>query len=359
MAELVSTEMRRLGFDAVRTDEAGSVVGVVQGRRGGPTLLLDAHLDTVDVEPREAWTHDPFGGAEENGRIFGRGSSDMKGALAAMLLAAADLDREQLAGRVVVSASVEEERVEGAALELVMRREQPDFVIIGEASRLNVVRAGRGRAEFILETEGRPAHASTPDQGVNAILEMLRAVREVEKLAPHEHPFVGRSALCFTDIISVPYPAHSVVPSRCRATLERRLLPGETPESVEGEILEACRRAELHGVRLKPARAQIETYTGYRFDRPKWMDPWELAEESRLFRAALAAVREIHPESAAGSYQFCTNAAYSAGAAKVPTVGFGPSPESLAHIVDEYVEVEELWKALLGYRAICLALVEA
>ncbi len=355
-ADLVSREMDRLGFYSVRRDAAGSVVGTVHGGRTGPTLLLDAHLDTVDVHPRQAWTRDPFGGELENGRIHGRGGSDMKGALASMLLAVGSLERSSLAGRVVVSASVEEERIEGAALRLIMEREQPDFVVIGESSDLNIVRAGRGRAEFVLETHGRPAHASTPDQGLNAMLEMTRVIQQIEQLPELTHPFVGQSVHCFTDIISIPYPAHSVVPSGCRATLERRLLPGETQAAVQAELEDACRAAGVSDFAIELAHARLETYTGHHFDVPKWLDPWEIPEESWLVQTALRAVRQVHPRAGLSSYQFCTNAAYSAGVAGVPTIGFGPSQESQAHVVDEYVEVDQLWKALQGYRHICQAL---
>ena len=148
VATAVSTEMERLGYDEVAIDSTGNAVGVVQGALEGPTILFDAHMDTVDVEPRESWSRDPFSGAVQDGKLYGRGSSDMKGALAAMVYAAARLDRSRMAGRVVVSASVGEEIVEGLALKRVMDRHRPDYVVIGESSDLNLVRAGRGRAEF-------------------------------------------------------------------------------------------------------------------------------------------------------------------------------------------------------------------
>ncbi len=354
-AALVAREMERRGFDSLRRDSAGNVIGLIAGAREGPTLLLDAHLDTVDVLPRQAWTRDPFGGALEQGRIYGRGSSDMKGALAAMLVAAASLERSRLGGRVVVSASVEEERIEGRGLREVMEEEQPDLVVIGESSRLDVVRAGRGRAEFLLEARGKPAHASTPELGDNAVVAMLRWTARIEALPHSSHPFLGRSTRCLTDIVSIPYPAHSVVPSGCRATWERRLLPGETLEGVRGEFEEAARAAGVDGS-VQLARARLETHTGVRWDEPKWLPPWEIPEDHPLVSGALAAVRTVHPGAGLAGYRFCTNAAYSAGVAGVPTIGFGPSDESLAHVVDEYVEVDQLWAACRGYAAICEAL---
>jgi putative selenium metabolism hydrolase len=352
VAERVGAEMRLLEYDEVEIDAAGNAVGVVQGAADGPTILFDAHMDTVDVYPRDDWSHDPFGGATTDGRIYGRGSSDMKGALAAMIHAVGALDRSTLAGRAVVSASVGEELIEGAALGVVMQRHGADFVVVGEASELDIVRAGRGRAEWILVTKGLPSHASTPEQGVNAVHSMRAVIEQVEALPMASDPFVGNGVMCLTDIISVPHPAHSVVPSGCRATYERRLIPGDTEQLLDEQLRGACVRAGVDEVEISLAKTDYTTYTGVRWEIPKWFAPWEIAETHELVQQALQAVRAIGQTPGLRSYQFCTNAAYSAGNAGVPTIGYGPSGEAQAHVVDEYLEVEQLLAACRGYRAI-------
>ncbi len=352
VAEHVSREMRRLLYDHVEIDEAGNAVGLIRGLHDGPTVLLDAHMDTVDVLPADAWSRDPFGGELVGDRIYGRGSSDMKGALAAMIYAAAGLERAQVAGNVIVSASVGEESIEGAALRCVMDRHPADFVVIGEASGLDLVRAGRGRAEFVVETSGRPAHASNPGSGVNAVHKMAAVIGEIEKIPMPEDSFVGQGVMCLTDIISRPYPAHSVVPSGCRVTYERRLLPGEDRQSIEAELRAACARAHAEGTVVELAQTDFRTYTGLRWEEPKWFPPWELSEDHVLVQAGLRGLRAAGLDPGLGSYQFCTNAAYSAGVAGVPTIGFGPSTEHHAHVVDEFLEVEELLAARRGYAGI-------
>jgi putative selenium metabolism hydrolase len=352
VAERVSQEMRRLIFDHVEIDKAGSVVAVIRGVGDGPTLLFDAHMDTVDVVHESAWSYDPFGAEMVDGRIYGRGSSDMKGALAAMVYAVASLERASLGGNIVVSASVGEESVEGAALRAVMERHPADFVVIGEASGLDLIRAGRGRAEFVVETHGQPSHASRPEQGVNAVHLMAAAVAEIEKLPMRSHPFVGAGVMCLTDIISVPYPAHSVVPSGCRVTYERRLIPGEERQAIEGELAAACKRAAGAGATVRLATTDYRTYTGVTWEEPKWYPPWELSEEHELVQKALEGLRGAGFDPGFGSYQFCTNAAHSAGVAGVPTIGFGPSTEAHAHVIDEHVEIEQLLRARAGYAAI-------
>lgn len=352
VAERVLAEMRLLGFDEVDLDEVGNAVGVLAGTVDGPTLLFDAHMDTVDVMPRSAWTHDPFSAEVVGGRLYGRGSSDMKGALAAMVHAVGMLDRDSIAGRIVVSASVGEELIEGAALRAVMQRQGADFVVIGEASSLNLVCAGRGRVEFVITTRGTPSHASTPHRGVNAVHVMRAVIEEIEQLPMPSDPFVGEGVMCLTDIISTPHPAHSVVPSACRATYERRLLPGETQEDVTAAMHDACARAGHPETEIEFALTDYTTYTGVHWRQPKWFAPWQMEEDSEIVRKALAGLRAAGLDPALRSYQFCTNGAYSAGYAGIPTIGFGPSHEELAHVVDEFIELDELVSACRGYAGI-------
>ncbi|MFQ5857314.1 MAG: YgeY family selenium metabolism-linked hydrolase [Anaerolineae bacterium] len=356
IAEAVAHRMSALGFDHVEIDAAGSAIGIIEGAADGPTLLLDAHIDTIDVVPRDAWSHDPFGGELAEGRIYGRGSSDMKGALAGMVYAAAGVDRSAIAGRVIVSASVAEEIIEGIALKQVMERYPPDFVVIGESSDLNLVQGGRGRAEFKLRTRGKPAHTSVPDQGVNAVHKMMRVIEAVEALPLPEDSVVGHGVIALAGIMSDPYPPQSVVPSGCRATYERRLMPTDTLAGLMAELREACERAGAPDTEIELAVADFTTYTGVHWEHPKWFPAWVIDEDHELVQRALLGLRQAGLKPKLTAYQFCTNAAYSAGEACVPTIGFGPSPESMAHIVDEYLEVDQLLKATHGYAEIIAAL---
>ena len=261
VVDLILAEMRAVGFDAFWRDDVGNAVGVIMGAEPGPTLLLDSHCDTVGIAPGVPWQHDPFGAEIEDGFIYGRGAADMKGALAAMIHAAAGVERSKLRGRVLVTATVMEENLEGAALKAVMDAVPPDFVVIGEATELRLVRGGRGRAEIHLETIGRPAHSSTPHLGRNAVLDMLPVIQAIAKLPLPADPFLGPGVLALTDIISDPYPAYSVIPSRCRVTYDRRLLAGETEADVLGAITGL---PGLEGIELRAAIAQGEHRNLYR-----------------------------------------------------------------------------------------------
>ena len=359
VVSLILAQMTELGFDRAWRDANGSAIGIIEGKLPGPTILLDGHCDTVGVAPGLTWRHEPFAGDVEDGFIYGRGTADMKGALAAMIYAAAGLDRARLRGRVVISVTVMEENLEGAALKDVMDAVSPAFVVIGEATDLRLNRGGRGRAEIHLETIGRPAHSSTPHLGRNAVHDMLRVIEAVERLPMQSDVFLGRGILALTDIISDPYPAYSVIPSRCRVTYDRRLLPGETERDV---LVAITGLPEVAGIELRAAIAQGEhtTYTGAVLRGPKFLPAFLFPEDHPFVQTAARGLRSAGLDTQMGAYRFCTNAAYSAGVAGVPTIGFGPGREEDAHVVDERIAVADVVAAERGYRGIIeAALVQA
>lgn len=354
VTQIVVDEMKGLGFDKVWVDENGSAIGTIEGTQPGKTLLFDAHTDTVGIAPGSVWTKEPFGAEIIDGYLYGRGAADMKGALAAMVHAAAGVDKTKLSGRVVVSASVIEEIYEGGALKTVMDEVHPDYVVIGESSSLNLVHGGRGRAEIHLETIGKPSHSSSPQHGVNAIHLMMKVIEEVEKIPLDEHPLFGPAIFALTDIISEPYPGYSVIPALCKATYDRRLLPNENLDEVLGAIQSL---PELKEIQLNAfiAKGKHKTYTGAILTCDKFFPAWELETEHPFVQSALKGLRDSGLEPQFSAYRFCTNAAYSIGNAGVPTIGFGPGVEADAHVVDERLSLDELQKTASGYLGIIQA----
>jgi acetylornithine deacetylase/succinyl-diaminopimelate desuccinylase-like protein len=241
-----------------------------------------------------------------------------------------------------------EEVLEGVALKTVMESHPPDFVVIGEATDLNLARGGRGRAEIHLEAIGVPTHSSAPHLGRNAVIDMTKVVSGVEGVDLPSHPLMGPAILALTEITSAPYPANSVVPSICRATYDRRLIPGETEEGVLAPFLS---QAESHQVTLKAAigMGEYETFTGNTLRQEKFFPAWLFPEEDWFVTRALKGLSESGLSPEVGAYRFCTNAAYSAGVAGVPTVGFGPAKETDAHRVDECLKLVDLEAAADGY----------
>lgn len=359
VAELMQRRMQEYGFDEVSIDRYGSVLGRIRGNRPGKTILMDGHIDTVDVVDAPEWRHDPFGGEIEDGKIYGRGTSDMKGSVTAMLSAAAQFAEDSgrdFAGDICVSCSVHEECFEGVASREVSKRAKPDFVIIGEATSTTVKIGQRGRAEVVVETEGVSCHSSNPDKGVNAVYHMMAVIGEIRKIVPNEHPVLGKGILELTDIISTPYPGASVVPSLCRATFDRRTLVGEGEEVILGQVREAIGRAAARVPGLK-ARTYLaeggETcWTGEHISAKRYFPAWLISQDDPDVQSVLAGLREAGIDAPISHFAFCTNGSHFCGEAGIPTIGYGPSLESLAHVRDEYIEIDQLIKAYRGFQCI-------
>lgn len=363
VVSLLRQYMYNYGFDDVIIDRYGSIIGCVHGARPGPKLLFDGHLDTVPVPDPGIWTQNPYGGVITGGRIYGRGATDMKGSVAAMTCAAASFlceTEHDFAGSLYVAASVQEERFQGIVAREISAIVNPDIVVIGAASELNVKVGQRGRAEILLETYGTPAHSSHPEQGVNAVLSMLKFISEVEKIPTPMHPQLGLGVSVLTDIISTPHPGASVVPSRCRAGYDRRLLPGETHESVLAPYKEALDRLSALEKNFRASADFVKNtdtcYTGSIITGERFCPGWLFSEKEDFVQISLSGLRAAGLSPAISHYSTCTNGSHYAGERGIRTIGFGPSREDIAHTIDEYVEETQLLAAAAGYEGLAAAL---
>lgn len=362
VAKEIKSYAEQNGFDEVIVDELGNVMLVMKGNSDGPTVLFDGHIDTVPVSA-ERWTVDPFSGEIKDGKIYGRGTSDMKGAVSAMIVAAvhfAEDTGKSFPGKVVVSCSVHEECFEGVATRRVSEIIHPDFVVIGEATHLKLNRGQRGRAEIVVETQGKPAHSSNPEKGINAVYHMMKLIAAIRELPVKEHPVLGKGILELTDIKSSPYPGASVVPSLCTATFDRRLLVGETKETVLAPIQQLIDKLQAEDENFKAtvkyAFGEERCYTGALISDERFFPGWLFADEEEFVQLPLQELSAIGLPAELSHYSFCTNGSHFAGEANIPTIGFGPSMESQAHVDDEYIEMDQLVKAAAGYAAIMKAL---
>lgn len=355
MAQEVVTQMRALGFDEVSTDEYGSVIGRIRGTGSGPAILLDGHIDTVPVENPSNWVHDPFGAQLEEGRIYGRGSSDMKGALSAMIHAASRFVSQRPSGDIYVTGTVHEEMFEGVALDHILESIHPDFVIIGEASELNLKIGQRGRAEIRITTKGKSCHSANPSRGINAVGLMRRVLDDLEDVSLPEDECLGEGIMELTDIISHPFPGASVVPSSCSVTFDRRLVLGEESSSMISRLQEKVSQELKTQTEVEISCGRATCYTGREIEAKRFFPSWYFPPESSFVATSLEALHACGIPSRIETYSFCTNGSSSAGLRGIPTLGFGPSKEHLAHVDDEYIEVEQLQEAAKGY----IALIEA
>ncbi|CAN5776231.1 YgeY family selenium metabolism-linked hydrolase [soil metagenome] len=363
-ARVAYDAMTTLGYEDVQIDDLGNVTGVIPGSGDG-WVVFDAHLDTVGVGDPDAWLADPYKATKIGDRLHGRGTADMKGAVAAMIVGIARLREKRPACNIVVSASIAEELVEGYALGHVLDRGAREAgpvkaVVIGESTGLRIARAQRGRAEILIQTRGIPAHSSTPQLGVNAVKAMAAVISGLSALDLAEDDLLGPAVLEVTDVMSHPYPGLSVIPERCDATFDRRLLVDETEESVLAEIEAALDRIKVDYPQLQAQESiavdRFTSWTGAEVVAPNFAPAWRMDDDSPLVQAARAALRSIGIEPVLSHYAFCTNGSHSAGRRGIPTIGFGPGEEAQAHTIDESIEIEQLYRAADGYEALAKVL---
>ena len=362
---VLSENMKQMGFDEVTVDKYGNIIGCIKGNRPGKKVLFDGHIDTVPVTEEAEWLYPPFAAEIHDGKIYGRGTSDMKGAVAAMTCAASNYAKDtgkDFAGEIYVAGVVHEECFEGVAAREISKNVRPDYVVIGEASQLNLKIGQRGRAEIVIETFGKPCHSANPEKGINAVYKMAKVIEAIRTLVPTYHPVLGDGILELTDIKSAPYPGASVVPEYCRATYDRRLLVGETKESVLEPINGLLEKlmAEDPELKVKASYAvgRERCHTGNEIEGERFFPGWLYDKDDDFVQAVYTKLTEKGFTPEITQYNFCTNGSHYAGEAKIKIFGLGPSRENLAHTLNEYVEIEQLTKVTECYYGVMEALLK-
>jgi acetylornithine deacetylase len=330
-ADLVASHMRTLGLD-VRVQEAApgrpNVIGVLEGASPGRSLMLCGHIDTVGVEGMRA----PFDPHEVDGRLYGRGSQDMKGGVAAMIDAARVAARRGFrAGRLIVAAVVDEE-YESIGADALVREWSADAAVVTEPTDLRIGVAHKGFAWLEIETRGRAAHGSRPADGVDAIVRMGRVLVQLEGLDRQlqrrpPHPRLGVASL-HASIITGGRELSSY-PDCCRLQMERRTLPGESSSAPDEEVRHILER-------LGAEDPSFEASARFGFSRP----PYEIADGHPAPAALAAAARACGVNAEQVGMSFWTDAAVLGGAG-TPSVLFGPGGAGL-HSTEEYVTIADV-----------------
>lgn len=342
-------ELEAIGCERVWMDSAGNALGQIGS--GSRVILYDAHLDTNEVADESEWPHPPLEPVIENGAMWGLGASDCKGGVAAIVYGAAVLkalgymDDFSL---VVMGATLEED-AEGFALRSLVERDdlRPEVVLLAEATNMGLSIGQRGRCEVRVRTTGKAAHASMPHLGENAILKMAPVLGALEAMnhSLPEHPLFGKGTQVVS-CISGPHTPNSV-PSWCDVTLDRRMVPGETAGSVLASINQVV---EPLGAQARIPDQPVVTHTGLRLDGPSFYPGWLLDEDSPLLKVGQSVCQALWNRPApVDVWQFSTDGTYSAGAAGIPTLGFGPQEQQYVHTPYDQVDLSKLSDAVLFY----------
>lgn len=350
MAAELKRQMLAAGFDEVRLDGLGSVLGKVG--KGKRLIAVDAHIDTVDQGNLDNWSEDPFSGRIADGFVFGRGSVDQKGGAAAMvtagrILAELGLDNDF---SVLFTGTVMEEDCDGLCWKYIIEEEKirPELVVITEPTALGIYRGHRGRMEIHARFKGLSSHGSAPERGKNAIYMGARACLAIEALnekLPFD-AFLGKGTVTVSEFVSGS-PSLCAVADSARLHLDRRLTRGETMDSALREIRELV---EGLPAEIEVLNYRQKAYTGREYGMEKYYPTWVLEPDHPVVARAEKVYRSLFSaEPRVDKWTFSTNAVTINGLYGIPTVGFGPGNEVLAHAPDEKVSIDDLVKASAFY----------
>jgi len=349
VARRIKEEMETLGYDQVRVDDLGNVIGVVRGAQGGPSVMLNCHTDVVAEGDPEEWEHPPFAGVVADGCLHGRGAMDIKGPLALQTYAAVAL-RGRASGDVIVAHTVFEERG-GWGMEHLLRSGavEPQAVIIGEATRGDITTGHRGRAEVEVVLKGIAGHASAPERARNAldlVPPALAALKDLAESQPSD-PVLGPASLVPTGIDIRP-ESRNVIPDEAVVVVDWRVLPDSTDESLLGSVRDALAShlsvaEDASRVEVRMAREYQKAYTGPSELRNLYTPGFLMPSDHPVIVAAARAVGKRGGEGPASvrPWTFATDGGWSSGVFGIPTLGFAPGEERFAHTNRERLDVEE------------------
>jgi len=354
--EVIRREMTRIGFDEVRVDGLGNVIGRIGS--GPRVIAFDGHVDTVYPGDRSQWTFDPFDPKIDGGMIRGRGTVDQKGGVAAMIHAGRIIRELGLNDQFTIyfTGTVMEEDCDGLCWQYILNEDglKPELVVITEPTNLNIYRGHRGRMEIQVEVKGRSCHGSAPERGDNAIYKVARVALEIEKLNDRLRgdPFLGKGTVTISEVTSSS-PSLCAVADVARIHIDRRLTHGETKESAIAEVREAAARAGCPDAGVLVLTYREAAYTGLVYPTEKYYPTWALDEGSPYLKSAVEAYSGVLGRAPlVDKWTFSTNGIATAGLHGIPTLGLGPGNEVHAHAPDEACPVEHLSAAVAFYAAL-------
>ncbi|CAJ36254.1 M20 family metallopeptidase [Methanocella arvoryzae] len=328
-----------LGFDTRVQHVDGDRYNVIGTLGEGPIrLMLCTHEDVIPSLDESKWTTHPFQPSEREGRIYGRGATDAKGSLAAMMEAMARLKGKLLNGSVAIAAVVEEETGRSIGARRLLTEYRPEMAIIGEPTGLRAAVAHKGALRPAITVHGMAAHASHPGRGVNAISAMGKLLVTLNsyayRVSKNKDPLLGRSSSEATMIRGGE--RINVIPEQCTVCIDRRLVSNETIDEAYHDLQMVVRRFS----RKYRARAEIELLSSY----PPSSTP--LSEPIVKMASSVLSGMGLNPEPN-GFPAGCDMWAFRAR--DIPTVILGPGSIQQAHVIDEYIEIAELRKAVDVY----------
>jgi putative selenium metabolism hydrolase len=357
VGQRIQSEMHKLGFDEVRFDQMGNTIGRIGS--GPKVIVFDSHIDTVGVGDLNEWDWHPFIGKEENGLFYARGACDEKGSTPGMIYGLAIArDLGLLDGFTVYYFGNMEEWCDGIAPNSFVEVDpqvKPDFVVIGEPTKMQVYRGHKGRIELTITARGQSAHAASHHLGDNAVYKMasiIAQIRELDRrfrLGMGSHPVQGRPSIAVTHA-ETRTASLNAVPDQFIIYLDRRITLNEPREEVIAQIKGLIPDYLQEEIQVKELFYDTPSYTGFVFPVSKYYPAWLLDEAHPLIQAGQRAIEVLWGETRdVGTWNFSTNGTYWAGKAGIPSIGFGPGDERTAHTSLECVALDDVVRAAEFY----------
>ena len=360
VAAIIATEMENLGYDEVWRDQVGNIIGKINGG-DGPTILLNGHMDHVDAGPLEGWPYPPFSGQIVDGNLWGRASVDMKGPTACMIYAASLFKQLNIkpSGDIYMTVPVMEE-IGGLGTQHLITHLNAQAAICGEPSSNTLRRGHRGRVELRVTFNGRSAHASAPHLGENPHYAAAVFLSNLSTLTMAYDDTLGPSSVAPT-LYSTDQISPNVIPGQVYLTLDWRNIALEKPADIVAKV-----EALVHSIKGLEQNVDVvvktqdfTTYTGVTQAIPAIFPSYLLPENNRFVQAAhRALVDALGRDDGVDIWRFATDGGHLM-TADIPTVGFGPGDETLAHTNQERISLAEMEEAVVAYIALILALAEA
>ncbi len=352
IVRFLEKEFAKSGADEVQVDGFGNVIAKLGS--GGPVIAYDAHIDTVDVGQKDLWDFDPFSGEIRDGKVHGRGTSDQKAGMASMMTAMRILAeyKANLPCTLYFVGSVLEEDCDGLCWQYIINENKlrPDLVILTEPTDGKINRGQRGRMEMEVKVSGLSCHGSAPERGENAIYKIAPILLALEKLNENllTDPFLGKGTLAASRLRSNS-PSLCAVADMSAVYIDRRLTAGETPESAKAQI------ESLYEVKSAKAVVEIPEYRepSWRdtvYPTPKTFPTWILPENHDYLQKARGCYSALFGEAPLlDKWTFSTNGVATMGMFDIPTFGFGPGMEKMAHAPNESVDIDDLSRCAAFY----------
>jgi len=357
VGECIGSVMNGLGFEEVRFDKMGNILGRIGSDPSSSlrTIVYDSHIDTVGIGDASTWQWDPFKGKVENGILYARGASDEKGSTPGMVYGLSFAkDIALLEDTSAWYFGIMEEWCDGIAPNTFVEVDpkiKPDFVVIGEPTRMQVYRGHKGRVELKVTSTGKSAHAASHHLGDSALYKMLSVISGIRDLDAHLHtdPFLGKGTIMVTDT-RISTASINAVPDGFTVFIDRRLTFGESKEQAVQQVKDLIPVYLRDQITVEELFYDDPSYTGFVFPVDKYYPAWALDEKHPVVQAGQETIYQLWNETRPTSkWSFSTNGTYWAGKAGIPSIGFGPGDEIWAHTILDQIPLEEVVAATEFY----------